>query len=398
MAHTPDLLASFRLSQEQLEETAKVLSERIESGLSKDGQEIEAIPAYLTPPPQGISGTVLVIDTGGTNVRAAVVKLNADGTHKLTAGPVHASIPAGRRGEPISAEEFFDMQASLALQLNPEANLPVGYCFSYPAQSTPEADARLIKWTKDVHITGVEGNLVGKMLLEALQRQGYKTSSVAVLNDTVAALLAGAGANAHNFEHYIGLIAGTGTNMAAFVPVSENNKLSRLPWNSKSMAVNLESGNFTPPYLNQFDDKLDRSLDIPGQHRYEKAVAGYYLPFIYAQANDDEEGNFDPYKGTAQLVELRDRQRDELAAAILDRSADLIAAGLAGLIRVLGSEGRVCITAEGSRYWADPALAPRVAKLLPSLISPKVTFSIIKVEDANLLGSAYAALNNAKNL
>ena len=58
----------------------------------------------------------------------------------------------------------------------------------------------------------------------------------------------------------------------------------------------------------------------------------------------------------------------------------------------------MCITAEGSRYWADPALAPRVAKLLPSLIPTEMTFSIIKVEDANLIGCAYAALNNAKYL
>ena len=52
MAHTPDLLASFTLSQEQLEETATILSERIKQGLVRDGQEIKAIPAYLAPPPQ----------------------------------------------------------------------------------------------------------------------------------------------------------------------------------------------------------------------------------------------------------------------------------------------------------------------------------------------------------
>ena len=72
MAHTPDLLASFTLSQEQLEKTASVLSERIKLGLAREGQEIKAIPAYLAPPPQGISGTVLVVDTGGTNIRAPI--------------------------------------------------------------------------------------------------------------------------------------------------------------------------------------------------------------------------------------------------------------------------------------------------------------------------------------
>ena len=79
----------------------------------------------------------------------------------------------------------------------------------------------------------------------------------------------------------------------------------------------------------------------------------------------------------------------------MNRSADLIAAGLAGLIRALGSKGRVCITAEGSRYWADPDLAPHVAKLLPTLVAPEVTFSIIKVDDANMVGCAYAALANS---
>ncbi len=396
MSYTPQLLADFTLTQEQLLETVQVFSDRISRGLSQNGQEIRAIPAYLAPPPAGVSGTVLVIDTGGTNIRAAVVKLNADGTHKILSGPIKETIPAGRQGESISAQEFFDLQADLALKLNPELHLPIGYCFSYPAESMPNSDARLIKWTKDVHIDGVEGQLVGKMLTEALERKGYKAGSVAVLNDTVAALLAGAGAHAQDFDYHIGLIAGTGTNMAAFVPVTPENKLSRLSWRFPSMAVNLESGNLTPPYLNKYDDKLDAHLDLTGQHRYEKAVAGYYLPFLYAEAHPgDDDEDFDPYKGTEQLVNLRDRQHDGLAAAIMNRSADLIAAGLAGLIRALGSKGRVCITAEGSRYWADPDLAPHVAKLLPTLVAPEVTFSIIKVDDANMVGCAYAALANS---
>lgn len=396
MAHTPDLLASFQLTLPQLQEIATTLQERIHLGLRQDGQEVRAIPTYLAPPPQGICGRVLVIDTGGTNIRAAIIELRADGSHNLVAGPLQAQVPTGRQSEPVSAQDFFRAQAELALQLNPEADLPLGYCFSYPAASTPQADARLLHWTKDMHVQGVEGELVGQMLKEALAQLGYQAGKATVLNDTVATLLAGAGANSRQYDHFIGLIAGTGTNMAGFVPVRPDNKLSSLPWKQPSMAVNLESGNFTPPYLNRCDDLLDSRLDLPGHQRFEKALAGYYLPFLYALA-DPLAQDFDPYQGSKQLVELRDRQHDDLAAAILTRSGQLIAAGLAGFIKVLGQEGRVCITAEGSRYWNDPALPPLVANLLPQLISPQQTFSIIRIEDANLVGSAYAALAQASS-
>ena len=394
MEYNPGLLDKFRLNIDQLNEIADTLCQRIKTGLTQDGQEIRAIPAYLAPPPEGLHGQALIVDIGGTNIRAAIVELDPDGSHKILTGPIRATVPAGRQGESITAEEFFDAQARLALQLNPSPNLPVGYCFSYSAQSTPDADARLINWTKDVHIDGVVGNLVGKMLSEAMIRRGYHPGKVTVLNDTVAALLAGAGAHADKYDYYIGLIAGTGTNMAGFVSSGSNNKLSRLDWHEESMAVNLESGNFTPPYLNQYDEMLDESMDMPGRQRFEKALAGYYLPFIYAKANPEAE-KFDPYGGTGLLARLRDEEHDELAEVIMTRSGNLIAAGLAGFIKALGDKGRVCITAEGSRYWADPLLAPQVAGILPKLTGPNLSFSIVKVEDANILGSAYAALARA---
>ncbi|MBQ7529284.1 hypothetical protein IJT10_05230 [bacterium] len=391
MAVPDALVAKFQLNHTQLMETVDLLCEKIKQGLLEDGHEIKAIPSYLQQPPEHLQGEVLVVDIGGTNVRAAIVKLNANGTYELVAGPIKSQVPAGRHGKYVSAEEFFSIQASLALQLNPAPNLPIGYCFSYAAQSTPEADASLIHWTKDVHVDGVEGQLVGKMLVQAFKDQGYQPGRITVLNDTVATLLAGAGANSHKYDHFIGLIAGTGTNMAGFVPISPENKLSKLQWNGEPMAVNLESGNFTPPYLNIYDDFMDQRLDTPGSHRFEKALAGYYLPFLYAAVRPGET-NFDPYAGTGVLVAKRDNDHDELSEAILTRSAQYIAVSLAGFIHALGNEGSFCITAEGSRYWQDPQLAPYVEKLLPTLIGDKVTFSIVKVQDANLLGASYAAL------
>ena len=43
------------------------------------------------------------------------------------------------------------------------------------------------------------------------------------------------------------------------------------------MAINLESGNFSPPHLTTADDALDRASDNPGAQRFEKAVPGAWL-------------------------------------------------------------------------------------------------------------------------
>jgi hexokinase len=140
--------------------------------------------------------------------------------------------------------------------------------FSYPAAITPTGEARLLNWTKGIQIENVEGTFVGAQLQEALRESGKQVVSLPVLNDTVASLLASV-LIAPKCTHYLGLIVGTGTNIAGFFPVRRITKLApddRGVWSDDDeMAVNLESGNFTPPHLSQYDDMLDRSNlnDLP---------------------------------------------------------------------------------------------------------------------------------------
>jgi hexokinase len=82
----------------------------------------------------------------------------------------------------------------------------------------------------------------------------------------------------------------------------------------------------------------------------------------------------------------------EVAEALLDRAADLVAAGLAGMIQASGRGGRVGIVAEGSLFWGDPGFRPRVQDTLGNLVAPGVEFQVLSLGDANLIGSAYAAL------
>ncbi len=387
------IIEQLTLSSEQLQDVAAALSARIEEGLAQEGKEIKALPSYFTSPDRSVGGAALVIDTGGTNMRAAVVELsNGEGT--VTHGPLKKTLPM-REGESLSAAEFFRAQAELAAELGAPPGLPVGYCFSYPSENTPERDSRLLRWTKGIDIPGVEGTMVGTQLANALVDAGYQPGPVRVLNDTVASMLGGASVHREvPSERTIGLIVGTGNNMAAFFASEQSPRIP--PGFSGKMAINLESGNFAPPHLTQWDDDVDAASDNPGFQRFEKAVSGFYLPFVFARALPDQLA-FDPHQGTGQLVQLRDEGAGglpkDVAGALLRRSADLVAASLAGVIALYEPAAEaVGILAEGTFFWGDPQYASRVQRTLDTLLPEGYRATVLKTDEANLIGSAAAAL------
>jgi len=359
------------------------LAERIKVGLSSEGQEIKALPAYLTQPDPGVSGRAIVVDTGGTNMRAALVELRPGAT-PIVSDAASGEVPRDP-GRPIGAEEFFHLQAELVRELNPPPDLPVGYCFSYPTTNERDGDATLLRWTKGIQIEGVEGSRVGSALSRALESLDVHPGPLRVLNDTVAALMAGAWL-AQGESESIGLIVGTGNNMAAFLQRE----------GSERMAVNLESGNFFPPGLSLWDDELDALSDNPGQQRIEKAVSGLYLPHLFRRIFPDS-SLVDPALGSQALGELRQRgehgPETEVAGLLLDRSADLVGAAIAGVCQHLPESRPVCVIAEGSLFWKTPGYRERVTTTAKNLLGPSRGLSIEGVEHANLIGSACAALS-----
>jgi hexokinase len=388
------LVDKLQLSLPQLRDIQHALTERIQQGLNTEGAEIRALTSYFGAPDRGVQGRALVVDTGGTNMRAAVVELAA-GKARIVAGPVKKTLPM-REGHKLTAAEFFDAQAALAAELPEAKGLAVGYCFSYPSQNSPDRDSRLLRWTKGIDIEGVPGTLVGSQLAQALSARGLAPGPVRVLNDTVASMLGGAWVNKDvPSERCIGLIVGTGNNMAGFFGADQSNKFP--PGYAGKMAINLESGNFYPPHLCDWDDAVDAASDNPGFQRFEKAVSGFYLPFVFAQALPQHPG-FDPHAGTGVLVQLRaaaSGDASRIAGALLQRSADLVAASVAGVL-ALYAPGQVPagVLAEGGFFWNDPLYAPRVTETLHALLGANYPVRVLQTDEANLVGSAVAALQD----
>jgi hexokinase len=209
---------------------------------------------------------------------------------------------------------------------------------------------------------------------------------VAVINDTVAVLLAAAYKQP---DTYIGSIYATGHNTCYLEP--------ELP-GAGPMVINLESGGFSKLLPNRFDNALDEASEKPGEQRLEKMVSGRYMGELFGLAAAALMGlatkpvftsidmsamlaDTEPeYQATAGLLqEKTGRQLSaadcallrDLAAAIVIRSARLVTATYAGILWHLAGKGSMPknhIAIDGSVYEKMPLAKENVQKALYDIL------------------------------
>jgi hexokinase len=397
----------FRLKTSQLKEIALNLEDKINNGLKSDNTEVKSIPTYIHPLSCGAEGQAVVLDWGGTNYRAAVINF-AGGIANISPKKAGGRDLSATTTKGFSQEDLLAKQSEFVNEIDLPEKAPIGYCFSYPAECLPNGDAELIKWTKGIDIKEMIGNPVGKPLLDQLNKTGKaEFTGIKVINDTVASLFAGL--TNPDFDAYIGLIVGTGTNMAAFVNADRIPKIDPdLNWQGLT-PVNLESGNFNPPHLTKYDDLVNEKSDNKGSQRFEKAVSGLYIGQILREVFPED--GFDEQTDGKVLTDIinnpdqHKKKHVKVAKAIYKRSAKLVAASLAGLTDLLASHDKsirkVRITAEGSLFWSDVSgckdynkvVKNTLKELLSEMGHKKIKVNIAEIESANMIGSGIAALS-----
>ncbi|MDR0507395.1 MAG: hexokinase [Dysgonamonadaceae bacterium] len=416
----------FELSTEQFKEIARDLKNKIEIGLEKDKTEIACLPTYINPG-KDFEGKVLALDWGGTNFRAAIVEFKKGENPETLENLKKPLSCIETKG--FKQDDLFNEMASLIAQLKYLDNsiTHIGYCFSYPAESTIEGDAILIRWTKEINIPEMIYKIVGKPLLEYLNvyegiKEKTQFKTIKVVNDTIACLFAGLAQPGYNT--YIGLIVGTGTNMAALVNKNLIKKLDERYNGGELIPVNLESGNLIPTpnrdnekkYLTEIDEQVDAKSSQPGCQLFEKAISGGYLGNIFENTfhNIEIERKFDGEKLT-NLMNYPAIYKDEYVAAARDiyvRSAKLVAASLAGLILTVISYDEenksydeniknICLAADGSLFWSvdknyqdyNKIVTDSLHNFLAAFGLNHIHVYTSKLDDANLIGSAIAALS-----
>ncbi|MDR1202302.1 MAG: hexokinase [Tannerellaceae bacterium] len=397
----------FKLDIEQLKEIANALQNRVVEGLSKENQEVQCIPTFISPK-AGAEGKSLVLDLGGTNYRVATVDFSKDKTTIRPENGWKKDLSIMKKPE-FTEELLYKEQGDPIMEIKLDEPMPIGYCFSYPAESLPNGDATLLRWTKGVNIPEMIGKPIGESLINYLNNKAGKKqfTKASVINDTVASLFAGL--TRSDYDAYIGLIVGTGTNMATFINADKITKLDGKGSFSGLLPVNLESGNFDPPHLTDIDAIVDASSGTFGTQRFEKAVSGMYLGEILKAVFpfDEFEEKFDAQKLT-NIMGYPDIHKEEyvcVARWIYERSAKLVAASLVGLILAMKSHNdsikRIRLIAEGSLFWSEDRkgvdykdiVIVELHKLLENFGYKDVKVDIHHMGNANLIGSAIAALS-----
>ncbi len=408
----------------------------MEEGLKADpanppgqGPALDMIPTWAAPPEQSPCNTrVIVIDAGGTNFRSCLVSFDANGNAEISDMKKTRMIAVDRE---YGRKEFFDTIAENIDYLKDKANR-IGFCFSWPMTIQPNGDGLVTEFSKEVKAKEVVGSLIGENLLASLHERGWEAiEKITLLNDTTAALLAGASSatGGKSYDSYVGFILGTGMN-AAYIEYEPIAKIAGRN-NSSAQIVVCESGKCNKIPQSKFDEKLDKTTTSPGLFGYEKKCSGAYLGplggIVLSQAAKDglfsdavapalekldslelkdmDQLFYTPYRMDTKLGVILEKGSEtdremayRLLDAVVERSARLAAANIAASILKSG-KGKspvkpVCVLCEGTTFLKTHNLKNRVIGYLNTVLTEQrgIWYELVSMDNAVTLGSAVAGL------
>lgn len=402
-----------------LEKSLEKYISEMEKGL-RGKSRLPMVPTYIHGDMQPARGKkALAVDVGGTNLRLALVELDALGRVRVY-GLKKERLPG--LNERIGSDFFFNSLTSLIAPYYGRADI-ISFSFAHEIQHLRGLDGKVLALSKELSVEGIEGQLLGERLRRSLESRGYAGKRIIVLNDTVGV----AGCMANRFGEYgsfIGLVMGTGTNTCYIEQAKNIEKISDSE--DESMFINVESAEFDPVNRGVFDRKLDDMTDAPGTAVLEKMISGRYVGNLFwltvRQAAIDgllsegfpkavygdmldtiamSEFLADPYKGDYADMCATESDRAFLctvAETLVLRGAKLIALEIAGAAIKTGkgqsSKKPVCVIAEGTTYYTLKGLKTETERLMKTWLEPKgVYVSLKKIDNAAIKGIGLIGLS-----
>ena len=412
--------APFDAPARVLEPIARDLTRQMACGLVGEPSSLKMLQTFTRQPSGQERGRVVVVDWGGTKARAGLIELRGDGAVGMVAEEALTFSEADKRGAPEPVFDLIARAVGRVARAQGVAVAPLAFIYSYPARIERIDRAVALASTKGWALKGLEGQDVAGLLGAALRRAGLERIVVAaVANDTVATLMLQSyrarGRDAAARPADVGLILGTGTNLAADL--------------GPAGIRNLESGNFDGVAAAEtpYDAALDHELDepAPGAQRFEKMVSGHYLgeilrralrehwpapsalatPFALDSADlsriaadhtrglDDVDARLRALGVPSTVEERRDVQA--LGAAIARRAARLVGTALVGTLRFLDAElaDRRTIAVDGSLWGGYPGFEALVGESIVDLVGAERAARIetAYVKDSTSAGAAVIA-------
>jgi hexokinase len=391
-------------------------------------------PSFVSRPSGYERGRYLALDLGGTNVRATLVELGGQRDVRVLD---HQSFRLASTSG--SADDLFGPVADfLAGVLSEHRADGIGYIFAFPMDQTGIRSGRLTKWTKEFAFDGVEGQDVVALMERAIRERMDKDADFRIrvlANDTVGVLAAGAYLDP---RCDMGLIVGTGANLAVAVPgyMIDRRDLPAPVGSHGEMIFNMECGNFdgVDSIQTGVDWRLDAESDTSGQ-LMEKMIAGRYLGEVArlrvmeaASKGErfvewlDEKGDFaapysftteqlsdiifdDSQDLTATAMELgrlgvaisaldERRHLKEICVSVARRSAHIVAASIAATATYIdpGLKNEHMVAVDGSVFRGIPGYREEVERGLAQTLGESADrIQVCYLRDGSGLGAAVVA-------
>lgn len=252
------------------------------------------LPSFCHTLPTGQEkGTFIALDVGGSTFRVALVELStrasAGGGMKIKHMTVNKINEAIRR---LPSAEFFAWMAMKIQDMlhqckdteTPEGEpIPLGLAWSFPLEQTSHHGGKVQPMGKGFRAhDGVTGQDLGRLIELACHDRGLTVSVNAIVNDSSATLLSQAYKDPNTS---MGLILGTGTNAAIYLPVKDlgvDKFGTREPaWfeRAEKVIINTEVSMFGKGIFpeTRWDEELNRAHVLPDFQPLEYMTTGRYL-------------------------------------------------------------------------------------------------------------------------
>lgn len=410
------IIEELTLNKEQISEIACALRFDMQLALRGDEASMPMLYSYIGMPSGEEKGDFLALDFGGTNIRAELICLKGHSEYEIVQVVKRPLVTEAYNlvNGSASVAEVFDFIADMFAELlagREHKTYYLGHTFSFPSEQTDINNARLLYWTKEFAIPGVVGEVVNDLLAAAFARKGLDyIQPVAVINDTVAELLAGG----YQYpDTQIGSIYATGCNNCYMEKSAAVGRPAGI--------INMESGSFNKLAPSHWDIKVDEASERPGHQRHEKMTSGRYmgellsvivqellhLPQKPAFTAIDMSGIMSDTTATAldaakiisaQVGPLEPGEAAyirELTEAIAIRSARLVGAAYAGILWHMAGHGQVeeqHIAIDGSVYEHMPHIREQLNRALSEIMGEEAAgVTPVLIKDGSALGAAIAA-------
>ncbi|KAG0517851.1 hypothetical protein BDA96_09G124900 [Sorghum bicolor] len=371
---------------ERLQRIVNSLSIEMFAGLASEGaSKVRMLLTCVDALPDGSEeGIYYSVDLGGTSFRVMKLELGS-GSMVINKKVEHQPIPEDlTKG---TSEDLFNLIA-LALKNfieregGGDEGRALGFTFSFPVRQVSISSGSLIRWTKEFSIEEAVGRDVAQCLNEALVRNGLNLQVTALVNNAVGTLAMG---HYYDEDTVAAVIIGAGTNASYIERNAAIPKSQGLLTNSDITVVNVEWGSFRSPQipLTPYDICSSEAERNHYDQAFEKMISGVYLGeiarlvFQRMAQESDLFGSFvnclsTPFiLSTPSLAAIREDDSPDLRVVgkvleehlkiqdvplktrrlvvricdiVTRRAARLAAAGIVAILQKIGRDGTLCGT------------------------------------------------------